>query len=161
MELDDLKASWQRLDERLDRLAAANLRLVTDAQVRQARWRLWPVFVGSLLNILIGGWLAGVFARFWLAHTDTVSALVAGVALHAASIGLIVVGVVRLLIVVRINYARPVVTIQRSLALLDAWEVRSFYWAWLACWLLFLRCWWRAPWRLRMSTCGHARPASF
>jgi hypothetical protein len=137
MELDELKASWQSLDRRVSQLHALNLALLTDVQRRKARWRLLPVFVGALCSIGVGGWLVSVFARFWLAHLDTPSAVIAGLALHAGSIGLVIVGVMQLLIVTRVNFAQPVLTIQRYLALLQTWEARSFHWAWLACWLLW------------------------
>lgn len=137
MELDELKASWQSLDRRVSQLTALNLALLTDVQRRKARWRLLPVFVGALCSVTVGGWLVSVFARFWLAHLDTTSSVVAGVTLHAASIGLVIVGVVQLLIVTRINFAQPVLTIQRYLALLQTWEARTFHWVWLACWLLW------------------------
>lgn len=137
MELDELKASWQSLDRRLDRLASINLALVTDNQTRKARWRLLPVLIGAMLNVVLGGWLVSVFARFWVAHLDTPSAVVAGVALHLFFLGGVIMGVVQLLLVTRINFARPVLVIQRYLALLQAWEARSFYWAWLGAWLLW------------------------
>ncbi|HET9474476.1 MAG TPA: hypothetical protein VFO82_11320 [Steroidobacteraceae bacterium] len=136
MELDELKTSWQELDRRLDRLTQINLALVTDTQTRKARWRLLPVFVGAVLNVLVGGWLVGTFARFWTSHLDTPSAVAAGIALHAGSIVVVIAGVVQLLLVLRINFARPVVVLQRYLALLRAWEVRSFYAIWLGAWLL-------------------------
>jgi hypothetical protein len=137
MELDDLKSSWQNLDRRVSQLTALNLALVTDLQRRKARWRLLPVFAGAALSVAVGGWLASVFARFWLAHLDTPSAVVAGASLHAASIGVVIIGVVQLLIVTRINFAQPVVVMQRYLALLQAWEARSFHWTWLGAWLLW------------------------
>src|SRR5687767_2932741 len=121
MELDELKASWRGLDRRMSQLHAMNFALLTDAQRRKARWRLLPVFVGALFSLGVGGWLVGVCARFWVAHLDTMSSVVAGVALHAASIGVVIVGAVQLLIVVRVNFAQPVVTMQRYLALLQAW----------------------------------------
>jgi hypothetical protein len=137
MELDDLKVSWQGLDRRLNRLAAMNLALVTDSQTRKARWRLLPVLIGALINVVFGGWLVSVFARFWIAHLDTPSAVIAGVALHLFCLGGVIMGVVQLLLVTRINFARPVLVIQRYLALLQAWEARSFYWVWLGAWLLW------------------------
>jgi hypothetical protein len=137
MELDELKASWESLDRRMSQLHAQNLALFTDAQRRKVRWRLLPVFIGAVCSIAIGGWLSNVFARFWLAHLHTPSAVIAGAALHAASVGLVIVGVVQLLLVTRVNFAEPVLTIQRYLALLQTWEARSFRWAWLACWLLW------------------------
>ena len=107
MELDELKSSWQSFDRRLAQLEALNLALITDTQRRKARWRLLPVFVGALCSVAIGGWLASVFARFWLAHLDTTSSIVAGLSLHAASIGLTIIGAMQLLIVTRINFAQP------------------------------------------------------
>lgn len=136
MELDELKTSWQNLDRRLSRLNEINLALITDAQRRKARWRLLPVAAGAALNVAIGAWLIGVFARFWSSHLDAPSAVVSGIALHAASIGLVVVGVVQLVIVAHINFAQPVLAMQRHLALLETWEARSFRWSWLAAWLL-------------------------
>ena len=61
---------------------------------------------------------------------------VAGIVLHLASIGLIVIGVVRLVLVLRIDYTQPVLTIQRSLATLQEFEARSFHAVWFACWVL-------------------------
>ena len=54
MELDELKASWQRLDRRVDELTAINHRLLTETISRKARWRLAPVLVGAVLNMIIG-----------------------------------------------------------------------------------------------------------
>jgi hypothetical protein len=137
MELDDLKGSWRDLDRRLNQLTAINLALMTDAQTRKARWRLLPVLIGALINVAVGGWLVSVFARFWIAHLGTPSAVIAGVALHLFCLGGVIMGVVQLLLVTRINFARPVLVIQRYLALLQAWEARSFYWVWLGAWLMW------------------------
>ena len=46
-------------------------------------------------------------------------------------------GAMQLLLVTRINFASPVLVIQRYLALLQTWEARSFYWKWLGAWLLW------------------------
>ena len=135
MELDELKDSWHALDRRLDRLTAINLALVTDVQTRKARWRLVPVLVGALLNIGVGAWLTNVFARFWIAHHDTPSALLSGLFLHLGSFAIVIAGVGQLLILTRINFAKPVLEIQRNLALLHAWEARTFYALWLGAWL--------------------------
>jgi hypothetical protein len=137
MELDELKASWQTLDRRVDRLTELNLALLGNAQKRKARWRLLPVAIGALINIGFGGWLVSVFARFWVAHLETPSAVIAGIALHLFCVGGVIMGVIQLLIVMRINFASPVLVIQRYLALLQAWESRSVYWVWLGAWLLW------------------------
>ncbi len=138
MELDELKASWQRLDQRVQELTAINRRLMIDTVVRKVRWRLAPVIVGAVANVIIGAFFAVVSAAFWSAHLDSPPALVGGIALHAMSIVFIVIGVGRLELARRIDFSRPVVEIQRSLASLQKWEAWSFHAAWVGSWLLLL-----------------------
>ena len=136
MELDELKASWQSLDRRVDFLTAINRRLLTETISRKARLRLVPVFVGSVMNIIIGGLFAVVWGSFWSAHLGIPAVAIAGIALHVASIGIIVIGAVRLALVLRIDYTKPVLAIQRSLATLQEFEARSFHAVWFSCWVL-------------------------
>ena len=136
MELDELKASWQSLDRRVDAahrdqspaadrddLAQGALATGAGTGRRGAEHDHRRVF-------------ALVWGKFWSAHLAIPAVAVAGIALHLASIGLIVIGVVRLVLVLRINYTQPVLTIQRSLATLQEFEARSFHAVWFACWVL-------------------------
>lgn len=134
MELDELKASWQGLDRRVEERILR--RLLTETITRKARWRLAPVLVGAVLNIIIGAWFALVWGAFWSGHLATPAVAIAGIALHLASIGLLVIGAVRLVLVMRIDYTQPVLAIQRSLASLQEFEARSFHAVWFACWVL-------------------------
>jgi hypothetical protein len=136
MELDELKASWQRLDRRVDELTAINRRLLTETISRKARWRLAPVVIGAVLNIAIGVWFALGWGAFWSGQLARPVVAIAGIALHLAAIGLIVIGAVRLALVLRIDYAKPVLDIQRSLAALQKFEAHSFYAVWFGCWVL-------------------------
>jgi hypothetical protein len=136
MELDDLKASWQKLDRRIDELTAINRKLLAETVSRKARWRLAPVLIGAVLNILIGAWFAVIWGSFWAAHLARPVVAGAGIALHLASIGLVVIGVVRLVLVLRIDYTQPVLAIQRSLATLQEFEARSFHAVWFGSWVL-------------------------
>jgi hypothetical protein len=54
------------------------------------------------------------------------------------SIVLVVVGVGRLELARRIDFSRPVLEIQRSLAALQKWEAWSFHAIWVGCWLLMM-----------------------
>jgi len=65
MELDELKASWQRLDQRVQELILINRRLMTDTVIRKVRWRLAPVVAGAIANIVIGAFFAVVAGSFW------------------------------------------------------------------------------------------------
>ncbi len=138
MELDELKASWQKLDRRVEELTLINRRLVMDTVIRKARWRLAPLLVGAVANILLGAFFAVVAGSFWSAHLDSPAALIAGIALHALSVMFIVFGVGRLALARQIDFTRPVLEIQRSLASLQRWEAWSFHAAWLGVCLLAL-----------------------
>lgn len=136
MELDELKTAWQRLDRRVEELTAINRRLLTETVARKARWRLAPVLIGSVINMVLGAGFAVVWGKFWSAHLATPAVAVAGVALHLASLGLIVIGAGRLYLVTRVDYSRPVLAIQRALARLQAFEARAFHAVWFTCWVL-------------------------
>ena len=136
MELDELKASWHSLDRRVTELTAINRKLLSETISRKARWRLAPVAIGAALNIAIGAWFAMIWGAFWAAQLARPAVAAAGIALHLASIGLIVIGVVRLVLVLRIDYTRPVLAIQRSLVRLQEFEARSFHAVWFGCWVL-------------------------
>jgi len=112
-----------------------NLRLLTEKRTRRSKLRLVPMLLLQPVQIVIGLALTIFFARFWIANLDSWPLVIGGVLLHALSIGLIIDAVVRTLLIVRINYAAPVVTIQRYLALLRRWEIRSFKWTWIGVWL--------------------------
>lgn len=136
MELDELKASWKRLDERVQELTLINRRLLVDATARKARWRLAPVLAGSVANVIIGAITAIAAGSFWSAHLDSPPVLVSGITLHALGIVFIVIGAGRLALARRVKFTQPVVEIQRSLASLQKWEAWSFHAAWIVCCVL-------------------------
>jgi hypothetical protein len=135
MELDEFKQQWRELDRKLDRSIALNLRVLTEKRTRRSKLRLAPMLLMQPLQIVIGLALAIFFARFWVTNLGSWPLVVSGVFLHALSVGLIIDAVMRTVLIVRINFAAPVVKIQRYLALLRRWEIRSFKWAWVAIWL--------------------------
>jgi hypothetical protein len=135
MELDEFKQQWQELDRKLDRSIALNLRLLTEKRIRWTKLRLVPTLLMQPVRIVIALAMTIFFARFWIANLGTWPLVISGVFLHALSVGLIIDAVVRTSLIVRINYASPVVTIQRYLALMRRWEIRSFKWTWVAIWL--------------------------
>ena len=135
MELDEFRQQWQEMDRKLDRSIALNLRLLTEKRTRRSRLRLVPILVLQPVQIAIGLALTIFFARFWVANLGSWPLVISGVFLHALSVGLIIDAVMRTLLIVRTNLAGPVVTMQRYLALLRRWEIRSFKWGWVAVWL--------------------------
>ena len=138
MELDDLKQAWQTLDKRLERQTAINRHLFTESRVDKAKARLRPLLVGQLIQLVAGIALTMFFAQFWIAHTDSRLLLVSGLLMHAWSVLLVVSAVMELLLITRLNYAAPVLTIQRTLAYLRTWRTRMAPWLGLPFWLLWM-----------------------
>jgi cytochrome c biogenesis protein CcdA len=136
MELDELKDSWQRLDRRVQELTLINRRLVIDNSVRKARWRLAPLVLGASAGAFVGAYFAVLSAVFIGDHLDSPAARIAGVALLVMSLVFFAIHSTRLFLAHRIDFTRPVLEIQRSLATLQRWEAWSFHAVWVACCLL-------------------------
>jgi len=136
MELDDLKTAWQQLDRRVGELTTLNRKLLTETMTRKARWKLAPVLVGATLNMLIGACFAVAWGKVWAANLANPAIAAGGIALHLLSLGLIIIGAVRLYLALRIDYTKPVLVIQRSLAALQEFEVRSFHATWFGACLI-------------------------
>jgi len=136
MELDELKASWQRLDQRVQALTLINRRLTIDTAVRKARWRLAPLVMGAAASALIGAVFAVLSAIYIGDHLDSPPAMIAGGFLLVMSLAFCVIHVGRLILVQRVDFTRPVLEIQRSLASLQRWEAWSFHAVWVVCCLL-------------------------
>ena len=138
LELDDLRRSWQALERKLDAQQVLNLELATESRVDKAKARLRPVLVGQAVQAAVGIACTVFFARFWLAHLDAPAALVSGLLMHAWAVALVVSAVTELMLVMRINYAQPVLTIQKYLGVLQYWRTRMAPLLGLAFWVLWL-----------------------
>jgi serine/threonine-protein kinase len=135
MELDDLKREWQALDRKLDRSIALNTRLLVEDRARRSKRHLLWWLIWQPLQLLTGIALAFYLGAFWSRNLGSPAVLLSGVCLHALSIAFALDAVVRMWMIGRISYTAPVVTIQRHLAELRRWEVRSFKVFWLLFWL--------------------------
>jgi hypothetical protein len=136
MELDELKASWRRLDQQVQELTLINRRLLIDAAIRKARWRLAPLVTGAAVGAFIGAFFAVLAAVYVFDHLGSPLALFAGGTLLVMSLAFFVMHAGRLNLARRIDYSRPVLEIQRSLASLQRWEAWSFQAVWVSCCVL-------------------------
>jgi hypothetical protein len=138
MELDELKLAWQTLDRRLQEQTALNLQLLTETRIDKVRSRLRPLWFGQVIQLIVGVLLTVMFANFWVANTGSPALLASGLVMHAWSVALIISAVMELLLITRIDYAGPVLTIQKSLAQLRLWRTRVSPWLGLPFWLLWM-----------------------
>lgn len=124
MELDEMKAAWAALDQRLERQEKLNLHAIRETGLDRLRTTLRPLVVGPIVQIVAGALMALVFAPFWIDHRETLHWVVTGLSLHGYALMLIVFGARDLYLVHRIDYAAPIVEIQQRIAELRAWRVR-------------------------------------
>ncbi|HEY0232035.1 MAG TPA: serine/threonine protein kinase [Dokdonella sp.] len=138
MELDELKTAWRTLDRRLEQHNALSLQLLVDSRLNALRTRLRPLYRGQALQILFGVLLVVAAAIFWTRHRDAMHLLLAGVCLHLYGVLTIVFAAVTLALMERIDYAAPVLTIQKQLAALRRFYIRNALVAGLSWWLLWV-----------------------
>jgi hypothetical protein len=128
MELDELKQAWHAMEQRLDRQQALNTQLLAESRIDRAKRHLRWLLLGQCAQLALGLLVTVLSARFWIANHEVPPMLAAGLAGHAWGVLLICSAVVELLLVTRIQYAQPVITVQRYLALLRRWRTRVAPW---------------------------------
>ncbi len=128
MELDDLKQAWQTLDRRLEQHNALNLHLFKENRLAKAKAGLRPLAFGQGMQLAVGVLMTAVFAPFWIRHFGTLHLMVYGLSLHLYALMFIVFAARDLFMLGRIDHDAPVLEIQRRLATLRAWRIRSGLW---------------------------------
>ncbi|MBP6251325.1 MAG: hypothetical protein KA387_01145 [Rubrivivax sp.] len=138
MELDDFKTAWQALDQRLARDHALHTRLHRERRLDKARAGLRPLFWGQLLQMLFGLAFIGLAASLWMTGPTDWPTIAAGVAVHAYGVACIVMAGVVLGGLGRLDYAAPVLEIQKQLARVRKTYVLSGMVAGLPWWFLWV-----------------------
>lgn len=124
MELDEMKLAWQALGRQLERQHALNLELLRRERAGRARRHLRPLVWGQSLQIVLGVVIMLWGISFWSTHPGIWQAVACGIAMQLLGT-LAVAFPVRLLVVQQgIDYAAPVLDIQRRLARMRAWRVK-------------------------------------
>lgn len=128
MELDDLKAAWNRIDERLTASIAFSLSVATELRRDRARKSIhrlaWMPVAELVANVCVAVWLGA----FNVGHAGQPAFLAPGLLLQGMTIALIVASARQLAILSSLDYATPVVSLQRGLASLYAIRVRETRW---------------------------------
>lgn len=123
MELDDMKLAWQALGRQWDAQQALNIQLLTERRLDKARHGLRPLFWGQLLQIAAGALVAMMAVSFWFPRIAVTHFLVWGLSVHVFGILMIATAARNLHLIKQIDYAAPVLDIQRRIAGLRAWRV--------------------------------------
>ena len=116
MELDELKSAWQSLDRSLQQGNAIQLQLFKDGRFKNMRAGLRPLFWGQIVQILFGVLTILIGVTFWSQHRDVAHLFCTGLILHIYGVVTIITAGFTLGRIRGIDYAAPVLSIQKQLA---------------------------------------------
>lgn len=116
MELDELKSAWQSLDRSLQQGNAIQLQLFKDGRFKNMRAGLRPLFWGQIVQILFGVLTILIGIAFWSRHRDVAHLFCTGLILHVYGVATIITAGFTLGRIRGIDYAAPVLSIQKQLA---------------------------------------------
>lgn len=124
MELDDMKLAWQAVEQRLDTQMAFSQRLWREHRLDKLRHGLRPLRWGQAAQIVFGFFMMLWGASFWATHLHVMHAFWCGVVVQAFGMAMIVLAIRLLLLAQAIDFAAPVLDIQRRLASMRVWRVK-------------------------------------
>lgn len=116
MEPDDLKAAWQSLETRMARSEQLQHAVLREARLARVHAHLRPMKIGHWLQVALGVGLVALGVACWTRNPAMPGLLVAGVAVHVFGLLTLVGGALTLGLAARVDYAAPVLVIQRRLA---------------------------------------------
>ena len=118
MELDDFKSAWQSLDARLALQNRLQLELLHERRFDRARRNLRPLLFGMGLQAALGLFLVLLGIACWKQNLGVPGLFASGIALHA--FGVLHIALAGLVggLALSLDYAAPVLAIQKRLRLL-------------------------------------------
>jgi len=138
MEFDDMKAAWQTLDRRLEQQHALNLQLFRDSRADKARSGLRPLFWGQVAQIFFGVLMILLGVSVWSSQRELSGLFVSGIIVHVYGVLAIMLAGITLGMIQRLDYAAPVLTIQKQLAQLRGFYIRNGMIVGLSWWLFWI-----------------------
>ena len=138
MNPDDFKTAWQALDRKLQLDNALRLHELRGKTMDKTRGSLRPLFGGHVAQILFGIPFILLAALLWMSQPAHASTVVAGVLVHAYGVLTIICAGVVLGQISKIDYAKPVLEIQKQLLRTRTYYIRSGMLAGLPWWFLWI-----------------------
>ena len=138
MELDDFKSAWQALDRRLQLDNELKLHVLRERTLDKARGSLRPLFWGQVVQILFGIAFLLLASLLWMSQPAHASSIVAGVLVHGYGVLTIIAAGVVLGALREVDYAAPVLDIQKKLLRARTLYIRSGMVAGLPWWFLWI-----------------------
>lgn len=127
-ELDDLKSTWQTLNRTLERQHALALHQFRESKLTRFRSGFRLLVIGQVIQIICGALLAILGGSFWFDHIGVAHLMIYGISVHAYGVMLIIFAARDLFLIQRLDYAAPVLVLQKQIADLRRWHLRSAFW---------------------------------
>lgn len=127
-ELDDLKAAWQTLNRNLEREHTLALHQFQETKRSRFRSGFRPLVIGQIIQIICGALLAVWSGSFWIDHLGVAHLVIYGISLHAYGIMMIVFAARDLYLIKRMDYAAPVLALQKQVEALRRWHLKAAFW---------------------------------
>lgn len=143
MESDDLKLAWQALSRSLERHDALQTHVLLEQRKRKAITRLRPLFWGQVVQTLFGAPFILLAALLWIRGGQSADGLpwttfVAGVVVQLYGIATVTMAGETLRRIGQVDYALPILDIQKRLAALRRTYVLNGMLAGLPWWFLWV-----------------------
>lgn len=128
LELDDLKSAWQTLNHTLERQHNLALHQFREGKLTGVRSGFRMFVFWQTVQIICGVAFAVLGAKFWSTHREIMHLVSYGVAVQAYGVMMIIFAARELSAIAQIDYATPVLHIQKQIAQLRRWHVHSAFW---------------------------------
>ncbi len=143
MEPEALKAAWQALGRQIERSEAVQFELLRDRKLDRARSSLRPLFWGQLVQALFGTVFILLASLLWMRAGSRgdglpLTVLLAGIVVHVYGVATIALAGETMRRIRAIDYAAPVVAIQKQLGTLRRTYIISGMVAGLPWWFLWV-----------------------
>jgi hypothetical protein len=125
MELDELKVRWQEQDRKLDECLRLNQSLLRDSLLGKADTALKRLSRALWLELGLNVAAIGLLGTFLADHWREPRYLVPAILLDAGVVALIVSAARQLAVITRMDYAAPIVAIQRQVERLRSERIRT------------------------------------
>jgi hypothetical protein len=128
MNLDDLKTQWEVCDRRLTESIRLNTRLLRESGMQRARGSLGWLSLGVAVELALGIALLVMFGSYLAAHIREPRFFLPGLVLHLSVIAQVGFAIHQLIALGTIDYAGPVLDIQRRLGTLHRRRIQVTKW---------------------------------
>jgi hypothetical protein len=128
MELDDLKLRWQDHDRKLDRLLRINARLLQAPTLSKAHWAMQRLTLLLWGGLLLNFGAAAAFGSFLADHQSEARFAIPAAALQVGVIALLAASIRQLAAIGQLDFAGPIVELQKRLESLRTARLRATKW---------------------------------